>query len=272
MSESIKKNFSYNLILTFCNYLFPLLTYPYLSRVLGVEKIGVCNFVDSIIHYFILFSMLGVSSYGIREIAKCREHINQRNYVFSNLILINIIGTVVALLTLIGCTLWVPTFQPYREFLGIGAMKLVFHMFLIDWFFVGLQKFKYITIRSVIVRTIYVLLIFILVNSKEDANTYYALTVLATIVNAIINWNYSRNFRKLSFKHINLRLFILPVLTFGYYRVLTSMYTTFNIVFLGFTSGDVEVGYFSTATKLYTIIMSVFSAFTTVMIPKVCEL
>jgi O-antigen/teichoic acid export membrane protein len=240
--------------------------------VLGVEKIGVCNFVDSIINYFVLFSMLGIAPYSIREIAKCRDDINRRNCVFSNLIVINLIGTVVALVALIGCTLWLPAFHPYKEFLGIGAMKLVFHMFLIEWFFQGLQKFKYITIRSVIIRSIYILLIFIFVDSKEDAIVYYSLTAITTIVNAFINWNYSRNYRKLSFDHINLRLFIMPVLAFGYYRVLTSMYTTFNVVFLGFTSGDVEVGFFSTATKLYTIIMSVFSAFTAVMVPKVSEL
>ena len=68
---------------------------------------------------------------------------------------------------------------------------------------------------------------------------------------------------------MNLKLYIMPVLTFGYYRILTSMYTTFNTIFLGFTLGNAEVGYFSTATKLYYIILSVFTAFTTVMVPHI---
>jgi len=92
------------------------------------------------------------------------------------------------------------------------------------------------------------------------------------LVNALWNWNYSKRFRTFSFSQINFRIFILPVLVFGYYRLLTYMYTTFNMVFLGFSSGDEEVGYFATATKMYSILMGVFTAFTNVMVPKVSEL
>ena len=269
---SVKKNFSYNLILTFCNYLFPLLTYPYVSRVLGVEKIGTCNFVDGIINYFVLFSALGIGSYGVREIAKCKDDVERRSYVFSNLIAINIQGTVLALAILIAGTLWLPSLQSYKDFLWIGVMKLLFSMFLIEWFFQGMSEFKYITIRSVLVRFIYVIAIFIFVHTKEDVVLYYGLTVGTVLINAVVNWNFSRRYRSLSFRNLNAKLFIVPVLVFGYYRILTSMYTSFNLVFLGFVSGDTEVGYFSTATKLYTILMGVFTAFTTVMVPKVSEL
>lgn len=272
MSKSLKKNFGYNLILTFCNYLFPLLTYPYVSRVLGVDKIGICNFVDGIINYFVLFSALGIGSYGVREIAKCRDDYARRSFVFSNLITLNIIGTLVAVLILIASTLYVPSLSVYRDYLWIGVFKLLFNVFLIEWFFQGLQEFRYITIRSVIVRLFYVIGIFCFVRQEEDVIIYYALMVLTTIISAILNWSYSRRFRQLSFRNLNLKLFITPVLIFGYYRILTSMYTSFNLVFLGFTSGDTEVGYFATATKLYTIIMAVLTALTTVMVPKVSEL
>lgn len=270
--NSIKKNFSFNLVLSLCNYIFPLLTYPYASRVLGVEKIGVCNFVDSIINYFVLVSMLGIGSYGVREIAKCKENKDRRNFVFSNLITLNLLLTIIALLTLIASILWLPSFAEYKSFLWVGAAKLLFNMFTIEWFYQGIQDFKFITIRSIVVRTIYVITVFLFVHSENDAIVYFGLTVLTTSLNAVINWHYSRHYVLLSFSRINLRLFMIPVLVFGYYRILTSMYTTFNLVFLGFTSGDVEVGYFSTATKLYGIIMAVFTALTTVMVPKVSEL
>lgn len=272
MANSLKKNFGYNLILTFCNYLFPLLTYPYVSRVLGVEKIGVCNFVDGLINYFVLFAALGVSSYGVREIAKCRDDRERCDTVFSNLFAINSIGTICASAILIVCTIEVPEMAAYKDFIWIGLAKLVFSLFLTEWFFQGMQEFRYITIRSVFVRFVYVILIFVLVKEKSDANIYYGLTSLVVVANSVFNWSYSRRFRKISFKSINLRLFIIPVLVFGYYRILTSMYTSFNTVFLGFTSGEVEVGYFTTATKLYSIIMGVFTAFTTVMVPRASEL
>lgn len=272
MSNSIKKNFTYNLILTLCGYIFPLITYPYVSRVLGVQNIGVCDFVDSIINYFVLFSMLGIGSYGVREIAKCKNDKDKRNFVFSNLIAINAITSIIALILLVCAILWIPQLTSYRNFLWIGSAKLIFNMFLIEWFFQGLQDFKYITIRSVIVRAVYVLLVFLLVHSKDDTIIYFSLTVFTTILNSVINWNYSRRYQKLSFVSLKIKYFILPVLVFGYYRILTSMYTTFNVVFLGFTSGDTEVGYFATATKLYSIIMAMFTALTTVMVPKVSEL
>lgn len=268
----VKKNFGYNLILTFCNYLFPLITYPYISRVLGVELIGACGFVDSIINYFILFSMLGVGSYGVREISRCGDDLQRRSAVFSSLVTLNGLFSILAVIVLVVSTLTIPQLSQYKEFLGIGVVKLIFNLFLIEWFFQGIEQFKYITIRSVVIRSLYVLSILLFVKSKRDVYLYYGLTSAIVVINSIINWGYSRRFRKFSFKSVNLRLFIAPVITFGYYRLLTSMYTTFNTTFLGFSSGDVEVGYFSTATKLYSIIMGVFSAFTTVMVPRVSQM
>lgn len=268
----VKKNFGYNLILTFCNYLFPLITYPYISRVLGVELIGTCSFVDSIVNYFILFSTLGVGSYGVREISRCGDDRERRNAVFSSLVTLNALFSILAVAVLVICTFTLPQLAEYKEFLGIGIIKLIFNLFLIEWFFQGIEQFKYITIRSVIIRAIYVMAILLFVKSKEDVYLYYGMTSAIVVINSIINWNYSRKFRSFSLKSVDLRLFIAPVITFGYYRLLTSMYTTFNTTFLGFSSGDVEVGYFSTATKLYSIIMGVFSAFTTVMVPRVSSM
>lgn len=272
MSHSIKRNFSYNLILTFCNYLFPLITYPYVSRILGVSNIGTCNFVDSIINYFILFSILGIGSYGVREIAKCKDNTEKRSQIFTNLILLNAIGTLIAIIVYIIAILNIPSLQEYRRFLWVGLIKILFNMFLIEWFFQGLQQFRYIAIRSVLVRFIYVISIFIFVKNENDTIWYYGLTVAVIVINAIINLNHSRKFQHFSLKKINLKPYIIPTVSFGYYRILTSMYTTFNLVFLGFVTNNYEVGLFSTATKLYTIIMGVFTAFTTVMIPKVSEL
>lgn len=269
---SVKKNFGYNLILTFCNYLFPLLTYPYVSRVLGVNGIGACNYVDSIINYFILFAQLGIGSYGVREIARCKNNQEKRNEVFNNLFFVNVVMFIIASVSLVICTYNIPSLSPYKDFLLLGLIKLVFSLFLIEWFFQGIEQFKYITIRSVIVRMIYVISVFVFVHDKTDIYIYYGLTSLIIVLNAVFNWNYSRKFRTLSLSSLHPSVYITPILIFGYYRILTSMYTTFNVMFLGWTSGDTEVGYFTTATKLYTLIMSAFTAFTTVMVPRVSQM
>ena len=269
---SVIRNFGYNLILTFCSYLFPFITYPYVSRVLGVENIGACNFIESLINNFTLVAALGVGTYGVREIAKHNHDLAKRNEIFSNLVAINVVTTLLAVALLVVCTYSIDSLQPYKEFIWIGISKLVFTAFLIDWFFQGIEKFKYITVSSVLIRFVYLVCIFLFVKTADDTQLYFALTCGMVVVNAVVNWNYSRSYRKFSFKSLRVMQYLLPILIYGMYRVLTSMYTTFNTVFLGFSSGDVEVGYFSTSTKLYTVILGVFTAFTTVMVPRVSQM
>lgn len=265
----IRQNFGYNLILAICNYLCPIIVFPYVSHVLGVRNVGICGFVDSIIEYFIIFSMLGISGYGVREIARCRDNITQRNAVFTNLFIINILLTVVAVAVLLIATSLLPQLEPYRPFLLLGIVKIVFNLFLIEWFFQGLEQFKYITMRSVLVRVIYVIAVLLFVRDSGDIFVYYLLTTLVVAFNAVVNWNYSRRFRSWNFNELKLLFYLLPILSFGYNKLLTSMYTTFNTLFLRYETNDVEVGYFTTAMKLYYTLMAIFSAFTITMIPKV---
>lgn len=265
----VKKNFGYNLILTLCNYLFPLITFPYVSRVLHADNVGLCGFVDGIINYLVLFSMLGIGSYGVREIARCGNDKERRSEVFSSLLSLNAIFTFVAVAVLVVSTLCIGRLQPYREFLGIGVLKLVFNTFLIEWFFRGIEQFKYITLRTVAVNACYVISVLLLVKDTEDTVTYYLLTTLVVVANALFNILFSRRHCRFSIKKSRPRRHLASVFSFGYYTILTSMYTTFNVVFLGFVSTELQTGYFVTSTKLYTIIMAAFGAFTVVMVPRI---
>lgn len=160
--SNIKRNFAYNLILTIAGYVLPLLTYPYISRVLGVVNIGLVNYVDSIINYFVLFAMLGISSLGVREIARVKDDLIKCKEVFSTLLGVNVVLTLFSVVLLLCMTYMVEYFHPYREYLLIGIMKLVFSAFLLEWFFQGMSDFKFITIRSLIIRALYVILVFYL--------------------------------------------------------------------------------------------------------------
>ena len=125
---SIKKNFLYNSILTLSGYFFPLLTYPYVSRVLGVSNIGICNFIDSIVNYFMLFSMMGIATVGMREIALHRDNRQEMSRHFSGLIVLNLTSTILAIIVLIGSMYLVPALFPYRRLLFIGVCKLFFNL------------------------------------------------------------------------------------------------------------------------------------------------
>lgn len=268
----LKKNFAYSFILTGANYIFPLIIYPYISRVLGVERIGVCNFVDSVINYFILFSMMGMNILGIREVARCAGDKIKLNETFSNLFALNILTSVIALVVYIVAILLVPDLREYRELLLIGVFKIIGNVFLIEWFFKGIENFKYITSRTIVVRSFYVISVFAFVKTQADITTYFFLTSLIIIINGALNWCYSLRFVTLKLKGINFSLYSKPFFSLGLYSLLTSLYTTFNVVYLGLVCGPVEVGYYTTATKLYGIIISVFSAITAVLMPRISSL
>ena len=268
----VKKNFIYSSILLSANYIIQLIIFPYISRVLGVEKVGVCNFVDSIIGYFALFASMGISTIGIREIAAAKGDKEKLSYVFSNLFLLNTVTTVASSIVLVVVIHTVDSLSGYTNLLYIGLIKLLSNYLLIEWFFRGLEEFRFITVRSVLVKLVYVVLILLFVKTPEDYSIYYLLTVLTIVINAIINMLYSRRYARLSFKAINLKYFTIPFFTIGVYILMNSMYTSFNVAYLGFVAGDVEVGYYTTATKLYTIFISLFGAFTGVMLPRMSAL
>lgn len=269
---SIKKNFFYSSILTTANYIFPLLTFPYVSRVLGVTNVGLCNFVDSIIHYFILFSMMGIGVVGIREVAKYRHNRQKLDEVFSNLFWLNTITTIIALLILILVTYFVDKLKIHWQMMAIGSLKLIMNYMLIEWLYKGMEEFRFITIRTIIVKTLYVIGVFLFVRQTSDYHIYYILTVMMIVVNAFINIVYSRHYVTLLFRKINITLYIKAFLILGVYSLLTSMYLSFNVMYLGFVSGETEVGYYSTASKLYKILIAIFTAFTGVMLPRMSSL
>lgn len=269
---SIKRNFLYSSILTISGYLFPLITFPYVTRVLGVNNIGICNFVDSIIQYFIYFSMMGIYTIGIREIAKAKGTKGDLSKVFSSLLSLNMIMTILSIVILLACTLCIPTLHEYKQMYFIGAAKILSNTLLIEWLFRGLEDFKYITLRSIIVRAIYVLSVLLFVKEEGDYMIYFLLTTMMVLVNAAINILYSRKFVRFQIRNLSFRPYLKSSMILGCYSLLTSMYTTFNVAYLGAVTDTVEVGYYSTATKLTGIILALYSAFTGVMIPRMCSI
>lgn len=269
---SLKKNFMYSSILTTANYIFPLITFPYVSRVLGVNNIGLCNFIDGIINYFILFSMMGVSILGIREVAANKNDSGQLKKTFSTLLTINAITTFVGLIILAIVTMYSPRLNENLDLIILSAVKLVFNLFLIEWYFKGLESFKYVTIRSILVKCLYVISVFLFVKESTDYTIYYFLSVLMIVVNSMINMVYAHKSVSYSIKTIDIKLYIKPYITLGVYMLLTSMYVSFNVIFLGFTHDDIQVGYYTTATKLHSVVIALFTALTSVMLPRMSSL
>ena len=265
---SLKRNLFYSILLVLANYVFPFLTYPYVSRVLGVTGIGACNFVDSVINYFIIFSTLGIDTYGVREIAKHKDDKAALDRTFSNIFTVNVTLTAIMLVLLVGATLTVPKLSDHMDLMFIGAFKLVFNCLLTEWLFKGLEDFKLITLRSIVIKLLYVAAVFIFVRRREDVWVYYLASSMAVVVNALVNRAFARTRVHYSLKGVEFKDTFKSISALGVYAILTSMYTTFNVMFLGFVANDSEVGLYGTATKIYYIVMAVFSGFTGVMLPR----
>ncbi|MBQ0142631.1 MAG: oligosaccharide flippase family protein [Prevotellaceae bacterium] len=229
---------------------------------------GICNFVDSIINYYILFSMMGVTTLGIREIARSKNDRQKLNNTFSSIIFLNIITTLVMAIILFVTTITIPKLSDYKELLFIGEIKLIFNCFLIEWFYKGIENFKYITIRTIIVKIAYVAGVFLFIHKADDYPIYYILTTMTIVINAIINTTYCKKIVSFSWKDLNIKSFYKQYLILGIYCILTSMYTTFNVMYLGFVCNDTEVGYYTTAVKLHTLILALFTALTNVLMPR----
>ena len=141
---SLRKNFVYSSILTVSTYLFPLIVYPYVSRTLGLSNIGIVNFVDNLVNYFVFLSMMGITTVGVREIAAARNNKEELSKTFMSLLTLTAITTLIAIIALWIAMYTVPKLIPFQDLLYVGIIKLIFNLFLIEWFFMGMENFRYI--------------------------------------------------------------------------------------------------------------------------------
>ena len=271
-NSSIKRNFAYKSALTISTYIMNFVTFPYVSRILGVEGIGLVSFVDNTINYFLLFATMGVGILGVREIAAIKNDVEQCNTVFSNILGMNMCFTILTLFVYFLCIYFVPDFRLYKSLFYIGSAKILFTAFLIEWFFTGIENFRYITLLSLLIKLLYVLAFFVFIRSKEDYVLYFILTIAVVVINAAVNMIYVRKYIKFCRKDFFCKRYVKQNLSLGLYALMTSMYLTFNVMYLGLIGGNVEVGYYTTAFKLYSVVLGLFTAFTNVMLPRMSSL
>lgn len=269
---SVKSNIIYNIIFTISTYVAALIVYPYASRVIGVENIGVVGFVLKTIDGFVIFTTLGATIVGIREVASSRNNQDSLSKVFSGIITILTISTIIATVVYIFCILFIPKLNDYYSLFLIGISKLIASTFLIEWFYQGIEDFRYITLRNLVIKILYIISVFLFVRGKDDYCIYFILNVLVVLFSALINWGNARKYVcfKLSLK--DAVPFITPVLVYGAYQLLNAIYSTFNYTFLGSYCSKIEVGYYYTAEQFYTVFIAIITAITKVLMPKTSSL
>lgn len=267
----LKKNIAYSSILTTSLYFFQFITYPYVSRVLGVTNIGICNFAQSVVMFASLFSTFGIMTIGVREIAAAKGNKVKLNKAFSGIFQINLLLTFIVILLYIIAIEILPQLTPYRKLLYIGIFQILFNTLTMEWLFKGLEDFRYITIRTIGVRIAYVASVFIFIQDKDDYNLYFIITVGLYVLNGLINSIYSRKLVKFSCQSSKalFKKYSSSILFLGSQTLLQTLYSSFNVVYLGVISNNDQVGYYTTATKIQNIILALYTSFTLVMMPRI---
>ncbi len=271
--SSIKQNFFFNAILSLSQVIFPLITFPYVARVILPTGIGEVTFVESICRYIILFSALGIPIYGVREISKVKNEKDKLNKLFTELIIIHFIITILISSIFTASIYFIPLLYEDVEFYFLGLFLILSNVFIIEWYFQGIGQFKFITIRNLIVKSILTIFVFVIVKDKNDVVTYFFLIVTTSIINAVVNFIHALRTVEIVFpiniielkKHFKPLFYIFSSIAF------ISIYTLLDTIMLGFMTNDRIVGLYSTGLKVSRIPMMFIGALGVVLIPKLSE-
>lgn len=269
--KSEYKNFYLNVLYQILTFIFPLITIPYVSRVLGVENIGIYSYTNSVMYMFVLFGMLGINNYGNREIAKVRDNKNKLSEKFSEIYSLQFIANLISITSYL---LYVNIFE--TEFIQIAYLQLIYLtsiLFDVNWFYFGLEKFKLTITRNLIIKIISIVLIFSFVSEKNDLWIYVVTLGVSTLSSQLyLFFKLPKfvNFKKVSLpdilKHSKpVFLLFIPVISYGIYRVMDK-------IMIGTIAGIYELGYYENAEKLINIPIAINTALGTVMLPRMSYL
>lgn len=266
--KSLKKNIIFNIIYNICNLAFPLVTSMYVSRILLPEGIGNISFTQTNVSYFVSLAVLGTATYGVREIAKVRENRQLTDKTFSELFLIN------ASTTAVSCVLYtIFIFTPLsaktdKKLAFIFAFLLIFNFINIDWLYGGEEEYVYIACRSIAVKTAALICVFLFVKTKEDYYKYAIITVLSLGGNYIFNIIHARKYARLTFKGLEFKKHLKPIIILALSIVLSNIYNKIDITMLGEMSTKTAVGLYNNAHKINELIIVGCTSISSVFLPR----
>jgi O-antigen/teichoic acid export membrane protein len=268
----LKKNIVFNTLLSLSQMLFPLITFPYVSRILGPSGIGQVSFVDSLTQYFILFSAVGIPLYGVRELSKVKNSLMKSSKLFSELVVLHLIMTLILLLVFIVVVSLLYSKGINVSLFLIGGALILSNVFIVEWYFQSQEKFDYITKRTIFLRLVFIALMFVLVKRETDVVKYYLLFLILQLMNAGVNFYLVlQTDIKFVFKDLDLYKHVKPLLFLTACSVVGSVYVLLDNVILGILSSPESVGYYSSAIKITKVPISLINALGIVLVPKLSE-
>ena len=267
--QSIKKNYIMNTILTVSGLIFPMISFPYISRVLGPTGTGPVKFATSVVSYFAIFSQLGVPTYGIRICAKLRDDKEKLSKTVHELLFINIMMSILVYGLLLASLFLVPKFQDKRVLLIIIGSTVFFNSVGMEYLYKALEQYTYITVRSLIFKLIALILMFVLIKNQDDYIIYGVLSVFASSASNVVNFIHSRKYISYRWQgDYCIKKHLKAVTIFLAMTCATTVYLHLDEVMIGFMLSDTDVGYYDAAVKLKTLLVALVTSLGAVLLPR----
>lgn len=268
MEKSISKNFIFNFIKTLLNLLFPLITFPFASRVLGVDNLGKVQYCNSIISYFSLIASLGISLYAVRQGSKYRDNKSELSKFSKEILIINSCSLLLAYSLFIMYLLFF-FYKPYYMLIVICSFTMFFSTFAIDWLYQIKEDYAYITMRSFAIQLFSLILLILLVKTENDYVIYAFISIIGSSGSFIFNiWNARKYIEIRKVNSIELKKHIKPIFTIFGISIASSIYLNLDTVMLGSMVNTVAVGLYSSASKVSQIVKMLITAFSNVLFPR----
>ena len=267
--KSVKFNFIMNFILTASNFIFPLITFPYVSRVLGASGTGKVSFAISVVSYFTMVAALGVPTYGIRAAAKARDDQEKLNRTTQEILIIHLFMMILVSIAYIMAILFVPRFQSDRILFLVVGVSILLDPLGVNWLYQGLEQYGYIAKRSIFLKFVGVILMFMFIHSPDDYVFYGVTSILASAGSNVLNFINLRKY--VSLKPVgdyNIKQHLKPILILFAQVVAVNIYTNLDNVMLGFMKTDLDVGLYAAAVKVKTILTSLVTSLGAVLLPR----
>ena len=265
---NLKTNYLFQTIYQVLILIVPLITAPYLSRVLGPSAIGTQTLTYNIANYFVLFSMLGLAKYGLRCISESKDNQDECCNVFTELFFIHLLFSIIGIILY---SAYVLIFvRDSTNIYWISIIYVVGTVFDINWVYFGLEKFKITVIRNLFVKLVSTVCIFVFVKTVDDLWLYVLILALSQFISYAFLWptlfkeiRFTRFNLKTAFqKHIkNLLILFIPVIAI-------SIYKSMDKIMIGFISGEEQLGYYESADRIVTITLAIISSIGTIILPR----
>lgn len=266
--KSISKNSLYYLIYSVLNVVFPFMTGIYVARILLPDLIGEVEAARNIAQYFVILSFLGIPTYGLREISKIRDDRKKLSKLFSELIVINTISTLVFLLLYLVLIFSVPVYRAELPLYLIVGVSIALNLLDDSWLFEGVEEFDFISLRNIVFKIVSFVLLVVLVKKPDDYLIYAAITVVGTSGNVLFNVFHTRKFVRFTLHGLELKKHLKPIFSLVVVNLAIEIYSLVDITMLKLMANNECVTYYSYGSKFYKIMLQIINSFTYVVVPR----